>query len=396
MRRKLNDLLNQRTAQVAAAEAALAEGNQTAYDSAMEQVRNMNTEIGRVQDLITEQDRQFAQRQPSAAEQRDMSEDRGAALMRGDAISFNANEIRTALLNQTTLATGTLVEPTGAGAAIHDGHNGVVSSIVDQVRVTNLSGMGAFLEPYVIEELNASSGNVADLAGTARAASDPKFGIAEIKPYEVNVTSYVDRNISRLSPANYFAKIQSMAMRALRRKVAALIVNGDGAASPTMYGITNATNKAGEAIYATASLGALDVNVLDTLYFAYGSSEALGANARLLLTKPNLKAIGQLRGTNEKKRLFEITPDASNPNTGVIRDGGVVLPYTLIGDVGDTKLLYGDTFNYELGLFGDYTIRVDESAKAVERMHTILGDVFVGGNLIVDKGFVVGTIGAAG
>lgn len=53
-------------------------------------------------------------------------------------------------------------------------------------------------------------------------------------------------------------------------------------------------------------------------------------------------------------------------------------------------MVYGDPMNYELGLFGDYTIRVDESVKAVERMYAILGDVMVGGNLIVDKGFVVG------
>ena len=49
----------------------------------------------------------------------------------------------------------------------------------------------------------------------------------------------------------------------------------------------------------------------------------------------------------------------------------------------------------EVGLFGDYTVRVDESVKAVERMNTILGDAMVGGNLIVDKGFVVGKVGAA-
>ena len=30
--------------------------------------------------------------------------------------------------------------------------------------------------------------------------------------------------------------------------------------------------------------------------------------------------------------------------------------------------------------------------KAVERMLTILGDAMVGGNLIVDKGFVVATV----
>ena len=55
-------------------------------------------------------------------------------------------------------------------------------------------------------------------------------------------------------------------------------------------------------------------------------------------------------------------------------------------------MLYGDPGNYELGLFGDFTVRVDESIKGEERMLTILGDAMVGGNLIVDKGFVVATL----
>ena len=48
--------------------------------------------------------------------------------------------------------------------------------------------------------------------------------------------------------------------------------------------------------------------------------------------------------------------------------------------------------NYELGLYGDYTVRVDESIKGVERMLTILGDAMVGGNLIVHHGFGVATV----
>ena len=59
-------------------------------------------------------------------------------------------------------------------------------------------------------------------------------------------------------------------------------------------------------------------------------------------------------------------------------------------------MVYGDPQNYELGLFGYYTVRVDKSVKAVERMLTILGDAMVGGNLIVDKGFVVATLPATG
>lgn len=395
LRRRLNDLIQQRAAQLNAAETALTAENHADYDSAMTQVNNLNTEIQRIQDLITEQDRQMLNSPaPRGPEAEDMAAERGASLLRGDAINFSPLEIRRALSNQITLGSGQLVEPTGTGTNIRDGHNAVVSSIVDQVYVNDLTGLSGWLEPYVKEDAKANAGAIKTLSGTARAASDPQFRIAALKPYEVNVTTFVDRNIGRVNPAAYFEKVQRIAMRALRRKVAGLIVNGDGEASPVMYGLLNAKNTAGEAIFASEALGAaIDVNTLDALYFAYGSTDGCGANGRLLLTKANLKAIGQLRGTNEKRRLFTITPDMSNANTGVISDGGLVLPYTLIGDIGDATIGYGDLQNYELGLFGNYSIRIDESVKAVERMNAILGDVFVGGNLIVDKGFVAGTIG---
>lgn len=392
MKRKLIDLANQRTAALQEAENALNANDQAGYDSAMERVNNLNGEISRVNDLIQEQQRQIDMRQPTGGELRDMAEERGNALMTGNEVKFTVDEVRRAIYNQTTVATGTLVQPTGAGAEIRDPVGSQPSSIVDMVYVQDLTGMGAFMEPYVIEELTANGGKPETLAGTARAASDPTFGVAEIKPYELNVTSFVDRNISRLTPANYYAKIHAMAMRALRRKLAGLIVNGDGEDSPVFYGIKNAKNKAGAAIFASEALSGIDENVLDQLYFAYGSDESVGGNCRLLLTKPNLKLLGQLRGANEKRRLFTITPDAGNANTGVIADGGVVIPYALVSDAGDSSLLYGDLMNFEVGLFGEYSIRVDESVKAVERMTAILGDVFVGGNLIRHKGFVVGTV----
>lgn len=396
MKQKLYDLINKRAGLLQQAEDALKADNKTEYQSLMEQITNLNSEIQQVQDLVAEQDRQMlAAPAPTGSEAMDMIQERAAALQRGDNVTFTANEVRRALNNQTTLATGTIVQPTGAGAEIRDPVGNVVPSIVDRVRVVDMTGMGSFMEPYVITDLDAKGGKVEETAGTARAAStDPTFGVAEIKPYELSVTSYVDRNIARLSPANYYNKIFGMAMRALRRKLADLIVNGDDPSTPTFFGITTAKNKTASNIFAEAALGsAIDVNTLDTLYFAYGSDEAMGAGARLLLTKTSLKALGQLRGTNEKRRLLTITPDPTNPNSGTIVDGGLVLPYDLVKAVGDTKLLYGDPMNFEVGLFGDYTIRVDESVKAVERMYAILGDAFVGGNLVVDKGFVVGTIG---
>lgn len=402
-KKKLIDLADRRANELAAAEQALANNSQADYDAAMERVSNLNTEIKRVQDLLAEQQKQLDQQQPSRAEAADMAGERGEALRRGDEVKFTAQEVRRAVMNSVTVATGTLVEPTGAGSSIRDPLGNMASSIVDQVYVQDLTGLGAYMEPYVISELDAKGGKVTTTAGTARTAStDPTFGVAVIKPYELTVTSFVDRNISNLSPANYFAKIYNMAMRALRRKLAGLIVNGDGQTTPDMYGIKNATNKAGSAIYAGVDVSKVDESLLDTLYFAYGSDAATGPAARLYLNKADLAAIGKLRNT-DKQRVFKIRPDSANANTGTIEDGGVIVPYTIVPDLtalsGSTAgasaiqtMVYGDPLNYELGLFGDYSIRVDESVKAVERMVAILGDVFVGGNLVVDKGFVVATL----
>lgn len=131
------------------------------------------------------------------------------------------------------------------------------------------------------------------------------------------------------------------------------------------------------------------------------------AATKAYLTKADLKAIGKLRNS-DKERVFKIRYDAGNPNIGTIEDGGTVIPYTILPDLtslsGATQsasaaiqtMLYGDPSNYELGLFGDFTVRVDESIKGEERMLTILGDAMVGGNLIVDKGFVVATLPKSG
>ena len=406
-RERLIDLSNQRTAALDAANTAMEAGNTADYDSAMQKVTNLNTEIKRVQDLITEQERVIDARQPSQAEMHDMAEDRANTLRNGGTVTFAQDEMRRFIRNAVTLATETLAEPTGVDGTIRDAMGNVPGSIIDRVSVMDLTGLGNFLVPYSISDLTATGGKVKTNAGTARTAgSDPTLAYAELRPYEVNVTQYIDRNISRLTPVAYYNYIQSMAMRAMRRKVASLIVNGDGQSTPDMFGIKTAKNKAGAAICASVNVSGIDENIMDTLFYAYGSDEACGENAYLFLNKADLKAIGKLRNS-DKQRVFKINPTAGNPNTGTIEDGGNIVPYTIVSDLTALSastagsaaiqtMLYGDPANYELGLFGDYTVRVDDSVKAVERMVTILGDAMVGGNLIVDKGFVIANLPKSG
>ena len=415
MRRKLTEKLQARTALLEKAEGLLQEGNREEYRTQMEAVKAMNGEIEEIKGLIQEQDRKFMEKAPDLAEEKDKAEERGNALMKGQEVKFSALEVSKALFlpqhaveKSVTLATGTLAQPTGAGTNIRDPLGNGVGAIIDQVYVQDLTGMASYLEPYVISEFAASGADVATAAGTARTASgDPTFGVAKIAPYELTTTSYVDRNISRLTPANYYAKVYAMAIRAMRRDTVKMIFNGDGQSSSDMFGIKTAKNVAGNAIYATKELSAVDADLLTELMFAYGGDEMLGGSCRLYLNKADLLALGKIRGTNEKRRLFDIVPDAGNPNTGTIREGGTIVPYSIAsnltalsgssqGSAAIQTMVYGDPMNYELGLFGDYTVRVDESVKAVERMLTILGDAMVGGNLIVDKGFVVATLPKSG
>lgn len=409
MRRKLIDLKQQRTALLEKAEALLKEGKREEYQTEMVKVQNLNSEIADTQKLLDEMDRQFMEKAPDLREERDKAAERGELLKKKQAVTLDNLEVRRffygAREKSVTLATGSLALPSGTGSEIRDPIGNVVSSIVDQVYVQDLTGMESYSEPYVISETDAQTGKVSTNAGKKRPdSSDPTFGVAQIKAYEMSTSNFVDKNISRLTPANYYAKILAMAMRAMRRETAKLIVNGDGTASPDMYGIKTAKNKAGGLIYAQVDISAIDENLLDTLLFSYGSDEAIGTNARLYLTKADLRAIGQLRN-GDKERVFRIRPDGGNPNTGMIEDGGVMTPYTIVGALTSLAdavqgasaiqtMLYGDPMNYELALFGGYTIRVDDSIKGLERMTTILGDAMIGGNLIVDKGFVVATLPA--
>ena len=386
MKRKLIALAHDRTAALNAAEAAYKAGNQAEYNSQMEKVANLDKEIDTVKSFLAEQERQILEATPSAAEARDVAEERGSLLMQHKDVRLPKNEVLRCLRNSVTI-TGALVQPTGADSQIH-GEGAPITSILDMVRVEDYTGLSGWEEAYLITESGVAVNDPVAKSGQARAAtSSPTFGVAQIVPMEVSVTDFVDKNIADLSPARYYEKVLSLALRALRRKATEIIVNGAVDGSKTIYGIKTAVNKAGAAITKADTYTAIDENTLDELYFAYGSDAELAGGAVLQLTKADLKAIGRLRGTNEKRRLFTITP-GGNGNIGVIADGGVQLPYVLVPGLSAGDLIYGAPMNYILGLFGDYSIRVDESVKSIERMHTILGDVKLGGNVVEHEGFV--------
>lgn len=409
-RQKYMDAMKRRADLIAQADAAFAENNIDQGRELTNQAAALNPEIEGYQNLLDQEGR-FAGA-PTAAlldpEHRDQAEERAETLRNGGRVTFSVDEVLDGMglgrrvKNSVTLATGTLLEPTRLSTTMRDNLPGI-SSILDQVYVQDLTGTNGILEPLLLTEPEAQAGKISTLAGTARTTiSDPTFGSVKISPYEVNVTTFVDRNLSKLTPIAYEEKIRELAMKAMRRKIANMIYNGDGQATPDMFGIKTAKNTAGGAMCKTVNLSEIKAGFLDEFVFAYGTDEEMGGSARLFLNKKDLKAIGDLRNS-EDKRIYEIIQDPGNANTGRIIEGGLIVPYTigsaltaLTGSTAGSNpivhMIYGDPINYELGLFGGYSIRIDESVKAVERMNTILGDVFVGGNVIQPDGFLLGTL----
>lgn len=392
-RQKLDELLSQRAAHLEAAKAALDKGDSLEYKACLDKAKGMNSQIEEIQGLVKEFDRFDIAKAPKYGTDAYDLKDMGERLRAHERVAFSPETVLNALRPKDGLNfSGTLITPTGAGSQVHDGFNAQVSTLANMVRVENFQGLSGWEEPYLKKIQEAQAGSVEELAGTARTASDPVFKKAKLLATEVNVTSFVDRNIADLSPVDYAAKVQSYSMTALRRKITGFIINGDARGSHEMFGIVNAKNTEAEDMFQAISVGtAIDGDTLRTLVFGYGGDEEVAANARLVLSKKSLDAFGRVKlKTGDQRKLYEIT---QNGNTGTIKEGGLTVPYIIASETGDDKLLYGDPITYLLGLFGNYSIRTDESVKAVERMIAILGDVKIGGNLVSDMGFAVATLG---
>lgn len=321
-------------------------------------------------------------------------EERARKLAETGRMSISAAETRSVLVN-----TGTLAKPTSVGG-ISEPFN-VVSSIVDMVFIDDLTGVGAHKEAYM-KSWQGAQENTA--YGTAPTPSDPVFRTVAINPFPIDVLTYVGKNLRKQTPLTYEEKVRRGALIALRKKVAAWIVKGNG--TTQAYGIYNAVNTEDtpESLIEELLVAKdydINASTLRKIVFAYGGDENVGGGAVLFLNKNDLIAFGDVRGTNEKKAVYEITPDGNNPNTGIIKDGGLSVRYVICSDVtaltgsaetGATRIktmIYGNPYNYKLGLFGDYEVSVSDDYKFGEGMLTVKGEAMVGGNVYVDKGFVV-------
>lgn len=298
----------------------------------------------------------------------DKAEARAKEFVLSNRMTIDNEEARAVLVSG-----GTLLTPTKT-AGINGEIGAKVSSIVDLVKVTDASGMGAYKVAY--QKTDAEAG--AQTEGGEYHAGEPTFDFVEITPQTESVISYISKQARKQTNLNYTQKVNASALLALRKQAAKFI---------TDKLIASDMNTA-------LSLSAIDATTLRKICLDYGGDESIVGAATLVLNKKDLVKFGDVRGTNEKKALYTITPDASNPNTGVISEGGMSVPYCINNNVPENTLIYGQMHCFEFALFSGYEIAVSEDFKFSTGLLTIRGDVEFGGEVTVKNGFVVATVTA--
>lgn len=296
-----------------------------------------------------------------------------------------------ALCRSLTLTSGNIAQPTRV-SGINAGQN-IVSGIVDMVRVVDANGMGEDSVAYEVSGGQTAATKKDD--GTAPATTDPTLRIAKITPVLISTLSYVSRNIQRTTPLNYQGRVSEGALNALRKKTGGLIVTGDPAATiPELTGILKATAiEAGSDV----EIGKIDEKTLRTIALKYGGANNVEGGGVLLLNKNDLIAFGDIRGTSEKKAVYEIEFSENSTTTGTIKDGGLAVKFCIVDELpalsvsaaaGDYCMAYGKPLAYQLDLFGPYTVEVSRDYKFAEGLLAVMGEAMIGGNVISENGFI--------
>lgn len=255
--------------------------------------------------------------------------------------------------------------------------NNEVSSIVDQVNIEDCEGMGSDKVAY--EYTAPKAGKTAE--GATYQAGDTVVDFVTIQPETITTISSISKQVRKQSPLKYEEKVRKNALNALRKQASAMIIEKILASTLTT----------------PLDITAIDATTLRKIALNYGGDENVVGNAVLYLNKADLVAFGDVRGTSEKKAVYEITPDASNPNTGTIKEGGLAVKYcinsnckaTVQGSEAVKSMVYGQPMKFKLDMFSDYEVAVSEDYQFDKGLLTIRGDAEIGGAVVFKDGFVV-------
>lgn len=322
---------------------AMINSNDTSYDvdALLEEVRGLNKEAEEIR------------KQNSKMEElrKGVSANTAAALRQAARTEQSADEKRAMEFVKTgkmeirqLLSTGTIAKPTKVGGI--SGLAAVASGIVDDVNAIQLTGTGAWIAAYKATE--AAAADVTD--GSAVAGTASTYNYVTINPGEWGVLDEISKQVKKMSPLDYEGAIKDAALIALRAKASAKIVAAIQASA-----LAEARNGI-----------ALDATYLRKLRLKFRAIEGKG-DVKLYITQNDLSTLGDVRGTNEKKAVFEITFDDGSVTSGVIKDGGLAVPFRVDDNLTDGTQLFGQPGAVDMPMWDGYSVETDEGGDYFKR-----------------------------
>ena len=245
------------------------------------------------------------------------------------------------MINQRSLlSTGKIATPTAVDTMIGELPD-AISSIVDDVEAIDATGTGAWKFPY--KKTNSAAADVTD--GSEIAGTGASYDYVTINPAEWGVIDTISNQVAKMTNVAYAASVENSARMALRRKAKAAIVAAAlaSALAETRLGIT------------------LDADFLRNVVLNFGADESVGGGTKLYINKADLYTLGKVRGTNEKKALYDIK--FTDENNGTIADGGMSVPFSILSDLSTGVQLYGQPRSIKMPMWDSYEITTDQGGE---------------------------------
>ena len=238
------------------------------------------------------------------------------------------------------LATGKIAAPTRAGG-IND-LAAVASDIVDDVHAIPLTGSGAWVVGY--KKTNASAEDVTD--GSAIGGTGSTYDYVTINPAEWGVIDEISNQVKKMTPIEYQSAVETSALIALRVKASDKIV---------------AAVKASDLVEKKTGI-ALDADFLKNLVLGFRPIKTKGG-VKLYLAQADLLTLGKVRGSNEKKALFEIAFDDESTTSGTIKEGGMAVKFRVLDQLTAGEQLFGQPGAIDMPMWDNYEIKTDEGGQ---------------------------------
>ena len=241
----------------------------------------------------------------------------------------------------------------------------VVSSIVDDVDVIDATGTGTWEFPY--RKTDAAAAAVTE--GSAIGGTAGTFDKVTINPEVWGILDEISNQVKKMTPVNYQQSIQNNAYLALRREARNKIV----------------TKVLASTLIETVAGMALDATYIRKLVLGYDADESVAGNAKLYINKADLQTLGAIRGTNEKKAVFEI--EFTDANNGTIKDGAMLVPFSICAALTAGTQLYGNPRTIKMLMWDNYEVSTDDGGDYFKRnMLGIRGLQTAGADLAVWHG----------